>query len=110
VGGQQPNPGALLAANFAQFMAQRASRSEGLYAEVRQSTAIQAFLPQSGRPGVLTGTNPAKFSANVFEGQGLALELGVDLSKAGVSGTGLAFLHVQSGPLKGYITGRRSSL
>jgi hypothetical protein len=99
------NPGALLAANFAQvYGAAGVTIGGGYKLTFTSQAAIQGFLPQGGTPGVLTAsaTNPTKSSANVFGGQVLTLELSVDFSNAGVTGTSLAFLHVQSGPLKGY--------
>ena len=80
----------------------RGSTGSGVVATVSQA-AIEAFLPQGGKPGALTAsaTNPTSSSANVFGGQVLALELSVDFSNRGITATGLAGLHLTSGPLAG---------
>jgi hypothetical protein len=64
---------------------------------------ITNFLPQGGTPGKLTAsaTNPTTSAAGVLAGQVLALQLSVDFSTKGMTQTGLANLHVVSGPLAG---------
>jgi hypothetical protein len=98
------NPGALLAANFTNvYGIAGVTLGGGKTLTFTSASAIQAFLPQGGTPGVLTvsATNPTQSSANVFGGQVLALELNVDFSDAGITGPGIGSLHVKSGPLQG---------
>ena len=72
-------------------------------AKFTSASAIEAYLPAGGTPGVLTKnyTNPLTTSANVFGGQVLALQLSVSFSNAGVIKPGLGAAVVQSGALAG---------
>jgi len=100
------NPGALLANNFGKVFGSAGVTigiSGGLNLKFDSATAIRNFLPATGTPGALTAsaTDPTTSSAGVFAGQVLALELSVAFSNAGITGSGLGSLHVQSGPLAG---------
>jgi hypothetical protein len=106
-GGSKPaggNPGALLAANFSKVYGPAGvTIGGGFTLTFTSQPAVQNFLPQGGTPGVLTAsaTNPTSSSAKVFAGQVLALQLSVDFSKAGITGSGLGGLHLTAGPLAG---------
>ncbi|MGE3488948.1 MAG: MBG domain-containing protein [Vicinamibacterales bacterium] len=67
------------------------------------ANAIQAFLPQGGRPKALysSAVDPTWSSAGNFAAQLLALRLAVDFSSAGATKTGLGDLVMVSGPLAG---------
>jgi hypothetical protein len=98
------NPGALLQANFSKvYPGGSVSIGFNHKLEFASASAIANFLPQGGRPGVLTtgATNPSSSSAGVFAGQVLALQLSVDFSHAGITQGGLAALHLTSGALAG---------
>jgi len=98
------NPGALLKANFSKvYGAAGVTIGGGFTLTFTSQVAIQNFLPQGGTPGVLTATatNPTSSSAQVFAGQVLALQLSVDFSKAGITGSGLGGLYLTAGPLAG---------
>jgi hypothetical protein len=67
------------------------------------SSNIEGFLPQGGTPGSFSSnhTNPTNTEAGVFAGEVLSLRLNVDFSNAGITKTGLANLHLATGPLAG---------
>ena len=107
------NPAALLAAKFSTvYPGGSVAVGGGKLITFTSASAIQAFLPQGGSPGVLTATatNPTSTSAKVFAGQVLALRLSVDFSNAGITRAGLANLKVASGRLAGYTVGQVLSL
>jgi len=99
------NPGAFLAANFANVYGTNGSVTigGGYKLTFNSALAIQNFLPQGGTPGKLTAnaTNPTSSAAGVFAGQVLALQLAVDFSNKGYLPAGLANLKVVSGPMAG---------
>jgi hypothetical protein len=98
------NPGALLAANFARVYPRGSVTIGGTSTlTFTSANAIQNFLPQGGRPSVLTAsaTNPGGSSGGVFAGQVLALQLSVDFSNARILPAGLASQRLTSGPLAG---------
>jgi hypothetical protein len=89
------NPGQLLKANFALVYPTGTVRIGGAKTlTFTTAKAIENFLPQGGKPGVLTShaTNPTKSSAGVLAGQVLALQLNVDFSRAGITKAGLGDL------------------
>jgi hypothetical protein len=104
------NPGALLANNFSTVFGGAGVTIGccGLTLTFDSAHAIDVFLPQGRTPGVLTASaiDPTTSAAGVFAGQVLALQLAVSFSNAGVTGTGLAGLHLQSGPLAGQTVGQ----
>ncbi len=98
------NPGQKLATHFATVYPGGAVTVGGNYTlAFTSASAIERFLPQGGKPAVLTTsyTNPTARLSN-FAGNVLGLRLNVDFSAAGVFRTGLGALTVQSGPLAGY--------
>lgn len=99
------NPGMLLKTNFSTVYPSGCVTIGGGYKLTFTSAkAIEKFLPQGGKPGMLkcSATNPTSSAAGVFAGQVLALRLNVDFSDAGVTGSGLASVRLTSGPLAGY--------
>ena len=83
------NPGKLLADNFATVYPSGVviGRNPNFKLTFTSASAVEAFLPQGGTPGVLTGsaTDPTTSAAGVFAGQVLTLQLNVDFSKAGIT-------------------------
>ena len=106
------NPASLLAAKFSTVYPGGVSVGGTKVVTFTSASAIQAFLPQGGTASVLTAsaTNPTSTAAKVFGGQVLALRLGVDFSKAGITRAGLADLHLASGRLAGYTVAQVLSL
>ena len=98
------NPGALLQNNWRTVYGYGNVKVGGWNtATFTSSTAIQNYLPAGGSPSPLWQSyyNPTS-AYSVFHGQVLALQLNVDFSNKGITATGLAGMHVQSGPLKGW--------
>jgi hypothetical protein len=98
------NPGALLLANFSLvYPGGSVSIGGGYKLTFTSAKAIENFLPQGGKPGVLkvSATNPTSSAAAVFAGQVLALRLSVDFSNRGITGHGLGSVKLTSGPLSG---------
>jgi hypothetical protein len=99
------NPGALLQAKFATLYPLGSVTIGGLQTlRFTSAAAINAFLPQGGKPAALqaSAVNPTSSSAGVFAGQVLALQLNVDFSNAGITKPGFGLLKVKSGKLVGY--------
>jgi hypothetical protein len=99
------NPGMLLKNNFATVYPTGVTIGGSPYnLKFTSASAIEAFLPAGGKPGVLnkSATNPKSSSANVFGGQVLALQLSVDFSNAGITTVGLSARKVAPGnPMAG---------
>ncbi len=85
------NPGELLHSNFANLYPNGVYVGGNYKLTFTSAQAITNFLPQGGKPNVLTAnaTNPLTSAAQVFAGQVLALQLNVDFSQAGITPTGL---------------------
>jgi hypothetical protein len=99
------NPGAILVFNWGNIYGSTIPMVIGgsNLLSFTNAAAIQNFLPQGGKPGILamSSTNPSKSEAGVFAGQVLTLNLNVAFSLAGVFHSGLADLSVQTGKMKG---------
>ncbi len=100
------NPGARLAEHFASVYPAGVSIGGTYTLHFTSAAAISAFLPQGGKPAVLSASavNPTK-KLTVFAGQTLALTLNIDFSAAGLmpgGATGLGGLKVTSGKLAGW--------
>lgn len=84
------NPGALLAANFANVYAGGVTVGGAKSMSFNSAAAVGDYLPAGGTAGALTANllNPTSTSSGVFGGQVLALQLNVDFSASGVLNAG----------------------
>jgi hypothetical protein len=83
------NPGAILLANFTNvYGTAGVTIGAGNTLKFTSPSNIEAFLPQGGTPGSLSGSavNPTTSAAGVFAGQVLALQLNVDFGNKGALG------------------------
>lgn len=97
------NPGAFLAANFANVYGIGGVAIGGGYTlGFTSAKAIENFLPQGGAPRALSASamNPAS-KLTVLAGQVLSVQLAVDFSDAGLTTGLLGELRIQSGPMSG---------
>jgi hypothetical protein len=98
------NYGKLLANNFVDVFGGSVviGSNTGFELTFTSAAAIQAFLPQGGKPAALTesATDPDE-KITVFAGQVLALTLNVAFSDAGILPAGLGSLILTSGPATG---------
>ncbi len=107
------NPGQILKDNFATvypggFVEVGIPGNSGYSAKFTSAAAIEAYLPDGGTPGALTGdlVNPTSTPAAVFGQHVLALRLNVDFSAAGIIGgsggsLGVLVLNDSGSPLNG---------
>jgi hypothetical protein len=98
------NPGAFLAANFANaFPAGVRVGGQPWTILLSSAAKVEAFLPQGGTPAALkkNHVNPTSTEAGVFAGQVLTLQLSVGFSNAAITRYGLGDLKVKAGKLAG---------
>jgi hypothetical protein len=97
------NPGALLAANFADVYPNGLTLGGDKTLKFTSAYAIERYLPAGGSPSVLTSSyvNPTSSKGGTLSAQLLAVQLAVDFSDAGVLKAGLGDLVFVSGAAAG---------